>query len=337
MVWEAAIEPRVVHLQARPLNECPHILRHVRSDKTVPDRCDERPLNPWVAQQHMSLDERVEEYHKWMALDEEDEWELDQRIDDIRDRAATLTGLHSDCPIPPLLLACRESFSVASKFYTRSFSSFGALPQVYFNFQLDTLHIDDDSFGEYFDDEIFEGILDYMCPDELAKIENLSLSERIIECFDQEEYLCDILSRLGNVQNLCLVQDRIQTDIYEPGMSDLDRAAELKFFEPEDIRRRSYMFQHPEHHLRHLEGMAPRNSVFNRVDNDYFDLKRTAAMAESGRSFPRPFICSRILASTTLKANYEAHKRQYKRLGGCRCYESEMVSYIDDSDEEEYW
>jgi hypothetical protein len=234
-------------------------------------------------------------------------------------------------------LACRESFSVASKFYTRSFSSFGALPQVYFNFQLDTLHIDDDSFCEYFDDEIFEGILDYMCPDELAKIENLSLSERILQCFDQEEYLCDILSRLGNVRNLFLVQDRIEIDLYEPGIGHLDRAAELKFFEPEDIRRRSFMFQHPGHHLKKYEGLLPSNSVFNRVDNAYFDLKRAAAIEKSGQSFPRPFICSRILASATLKANYEAHKRQYESLGGCRCYEYEKVSYIDDSDEEEYW
>jgi hypothetical protein len=333
MVWEAAIEPRIVHVQARRVNECPHILRHVRSDKTVPDRCDEHPTDPWAAHQQMSLNERVEEYQKWMALDEEDEWELDARIEDIRDRMEPLTGLRSDCPIPSLLLACRESFSIASKVYTRSFSSFGALPQIYFNFQLDTLHIDDYSFCEYFDEEIFEGILDYMCPDELAKIENLSLTERVVECFDQEDYLCDILSRFGNVRNLYLTQDCIQIDLYEPGMSDLDRAAELKFFEPEDIHRRSYMFQHPEHHLKHQKGMLPCNSVFNRVDNAYFDLKRTAAIAKSGRSFPRPYICSRILASATLKANYEAHKRQYETLGGCRCYEHEMVSYIDDTDD----
>jgi hypothetical protein len=336
MVWEAAIEPRIVHVQARPLNECRHILRHVRSDKTVPDRCEEEnPADLWAAQRQMSLDERVEEYHKWMALDEEDEWELDARIEDIRERFQPLTGLCSDCPIPSLLLACRESFSVASKVYTRSFSSLGAVAQIYFNFELDTLHIDEDSYCEYFCDDVFDGILDYICPDELAKIENLSLHESVVEGFDQEGYLCDIVSRLGNVQNVYIVPEHVQIDLYEPGMSKQDRAAELKFLELEHIRRRSYMFQHPDHHLNVLE-MGKRLPSFNRILDDYFDMARTAEIARSGRSFPRPVIRSRLLASATLKANYEAHKRQYESLGGCPCYESlSLVSYTDDYSEEE--
>jgi hypothetical protein len=255
--------------------------------------------------------------------------ELDEYIEDIRDRLQPLTGLHSDCPIPSLLLACRESFSVASKVYTRSFSSLGALPQIYFNFQLDTLHIDHRSYCEYFCDDIFEGILDYFCLDELAKIENFSLHESIL-CYDQEEYLCQILSLLGNVQNLFVVQEHLRLDLYEPGMSEIDREADLKFFEVEEVCRRSYMFQHPEHHLKHLpERLLPRRSLFNRVVDEYFDYERTAEIANTGRSFPRPSIQSKILASATLKANYEAHKRQYESLGGCRCYESEIVKYSD--------
>lgn len=65
-----------------------------------------------------------------------------------------LWGYKSNTPIPALLLACRESYSVASKWYPRVFQwsavSKGpgsvSIPQTYFNFEEDILFITPESF-----------------------------------------------------------------------------------------------------------------------------------------------------------------------------------------------
>jgi hypothetical protein len=69
LIWEAAIEPRIVHLQIRPLRECHHILRQVRSDVAVPDLCG--PLAP--------LNVRLYTWRDLPAFDELDEYIESQR------------------------------------------------------------------------------------------------------------------------------------------------------------------------------------------------------------------------------------------------------------------
>ena len=44
-----------------------------------------------------------------------------------------LMGFRSDQPVPAVLSACRESNTVACQFYTRAFSSVGALAETYFD------------------------------------------------------------------------------------------------------------------------------------------------------------------------------------------------------------
>ncbi|TGO42757.1 hypothetical protein BHYA_0005g00220 [Botrytis hyacinthi] len=83
-----------------------------------------------------------------------------------------LWGFKSNAPIPALLLACRESHGVASKWYPQVFQCYAdnpevlrfppaiqgsssiSLPQTYFNFEEDTLFITPDTFRPRFYTEI---------------------------------------------------------------------------------------------------------------------------------------------------------------------------------------
>ncbi|CZR51317.1 uncharacterized protein PAC_01192 [Phialocephala subalpina] len=54
-------------------------------------------------------------------------------------------GLESDKQIPGILLACREAFEVCNRSCSRSFANKGALAQTYFNFELDSLILSEES------------------------------------------------------------------------------------------------------------------------------------------------------------------------------------------------
>ncbi|CZR62991.1 uncharacterized protein PAC_12888 [Phialocephala subalpina] len=51
-------------------------------------------------------------------------------------------GLKSRTPVPTLLFVCRESFEVMSRYYTKSFGTVLWSASTWFNFQKDTLYID---------------------------------------------------------------------------------------------------------------------------------------------------------------------------------------------------
>ena len=125
---------------------------------------------------------------------------LDEYIESQRNRSWRSHGFKSDCPIPPLLLACHESFKAASRAYTRTFSSLGSLPQTYFNYALDTLFVDWESCpGSVL--EIESLLRSFAFRDEFSKIERLAIHNEILLEFYMAygEILCDILALFGNV------------------------------------------------------------------------------------------------------------------------------------------
>lgn len=92
---------------------------------------------------------------------------------------AHIRHFKSDCPTPPLLLTCLESFKVASKSYTPTCFSIGPFPQTYFNHTLDTLYLDWESCSHDYESEIMFLLRSFACPDEFAKIEPLALQDQI--------------------------------------------------------------------------------------------------------------------------------------------------------------
>lgn len=62
-------------------------------------------------------------------------------------REEPIVGIESPCCIPNVLLACRESWKIASRYYHRAFASKGTFAQTYFNFDRDILYIRHLNFG----------------------------------------------------------------------------------------------------------------------------------------------------------------------------------------------
>jgi hypothetical protein len=202
LIWEATIEPRIVHLKLCELVECKHILRRVHSDIEVPCTFG-KPITARQSQGCLCsqpYDSDLED------IDEDIEYE--------RYRLDSLRGFKSDCQIPSLLLTCRESFSVGSKAYSRSFSSLGSFPQTYFNFELDTLYLDWLTYPDC--GLLLDGLLSsYLCSDELAKIKRLAVDDDILlhSPESHESFLCDILAVFGNVEKFTLVTEHHRNEL----------------------------------------------------------------------------------------------------------------------------
>lgn len=113
-----------------------------------------------------------------------------------------------------MLFACRESYCVASKVYSPCFSSLGALHQTFFNYELDTLYLDADSFPEdrlYL--HFYQG-LERLLEDECAKFQNLAFHINLfhwygpgVNLYNRVSDLWALLAFFGNVKEVLILND----------------------------------------------------------------------------------------------------------------------------------
>jgi hypothetical protein len=294
--------------------ECKHILRRVRSDIGHPDHCGKH------------LPEQLAG-STWSGPYPSIYSDLDDYIEDKRNRIYPLLGFNSGCPIPPVLLTCRESFGVGSKFCTRSFSSLGSLPLTYFNFTLNTLYLDFGTHPYYLPYEMHRLLQSCSRSDELANIERLAIHDEI-PCeapHNYEHILCDILAVFGNVQKLTIVLEHYENERLEQGMIKEECSAQLVFLEPMDWGRRNYMFEHPEYHVNHEQDHVPEKKIFVPMIEDGFEVLRQPPIVPVVTLFPKPVVEYKILSTSTVKAKLEALQQAYEAKARCRCYESETV------------
>ncbi|KAL2074549.1 hypothetical protein VTL71DRAFT_8327 [Oculimacula yallundae] len=114
------------------------------------------------------------------------------------------TGFSSPCPRPNLLLACKESYDVASKHYEQAFGTDHALPQIWFDFHTDVLYLDYD----------WPRISDLGLSElECGKVRHLAILETTVESFefeieeleDYEDYLSAfVLPEFPNLKRLTI-------------------------------------------------------------------------------------------------------------------------------------
>ena len=143
--------------------------------------------------------------------------------------------------IPPLFWICKESYSVAEKMYAKSFGTQFTFPSTWFNFELDTLHLDwgydpNEELDEEDEIDMDEIMITYApgtLSQDVRKVQSLALNaEQYPAGMSSERWLHLILSHFGNVQNLYMVV---------PPRADED-CANLVFLEksdvPEDPQRR---------------------------------------------------------------------------------------------------
>ncbi|KAF4627906.1 hypothetical protein G7Y89_g10242 [Cudoniella acicularis] len=115
LIWKAALpDARIALLEYKSLDH--YTCYRVRSDRSVGD------LNHWG----------IPSFFECLEIDQE------THCDSINE----LVGFRSRCTPPAILFVCRESFEVASKFYSRAFGSLGSFPEVWFNFESDYLYLD---------------------------------------------------------------------------------------------------------------------------------------------------------------------------------------------------
>ncbi|CZT12931.1 uncharacterized protein RAG0_16576 [Rhynchosporium agropyri] len=187
LIWEETIEPKIVHLRQQHISECYHAVESVSSNRHVDDRCCGKISGHYHG--------RKKEFH---------------RMDRIRGRPWNhyAMGFNTDRPIPPLFLACQESYQVASKVYTRSFSALGSIAQTYFNFRSDTLYLDKRTEAPTAE-SIVQDVLPYMCQDELARVEKLALNSNLLTeaIGSYENYLACILYSFKNVKTVYLISE----------------------------------------------------------------------------------------------------------------------------------
>ncbi|KAF4625285.1 hypothetical protein G7Y89_g12887 [Cudoniella acicularis] len=305
MIWEAAASvPRIVYLNEYELPECRHAFRRVRSDREVPDFCED-PLNDQFC--------RRKGIQLCTIEDAPNDWELDDEIFDARWQDNDLpdiwppVGLKTDSPVPSLFYVCRDSHRVASRLYPRLFPTFGSLSNIHFNSTVDTLHINADTFLDYGDPQSSVGAIGLVCQEDRAKVQNLSLDSELVEYLDEESYLpwlCEAPTQRGK----------------KPRSEFLERV----FLNPVDLDRRFYMFEHPKYHERHDPyEEVPTLDYFLRMKDTEFEavrLEETKAMEEP---WPRPILEHKVVTSETDKRRLESLQKEYESVPGCRCYEKE--------------
>ncbi|KAF4630007.1 hypothetical protein G7Y89_g8135 [Cudoniella acicularis] len=150
-------------------------------------------------------------------------WEAalpDPRVINIREqrlrktrRGRDMVGVTSDTKAPSVLFACRDSYSIASKFYIPSFSFADSIPETYFDHQRDTLYLRCDTFAlfsyyDYFSETMDE--LEYLYDSaNLKRVQNLAVlldpdPDQVMNTGTPDR-LANILFLFGNIKNLTLV------------------------------------------------------------------------------------------------------------------------------------
>lgn len=304
LLGEFSVESRIVHLRQRRLAECRTILRQVPSDRLVPNSCG-------VQRSRYSKchDCSVDDYDAHSAVDME-----------IGNMRSPMTGFLSELPIPPIVLACKESHEVASRFYTACFSSMGSFAQTYFSFEHDTLLLDEDTYSDCLDEDKFDLLLPCFCKDELAKVQNLAVSASMVEegfTAHRESLICDVLAVFGNVTSFTLV-NYDYTPMYGGALVD---PVNIVFVDHEDFRRELYLLKHPDFHDTYASMDMRWAGGNEKLDLEMF---ADAMLAKAVPGMPMPMIQERIMISPDMKAKLGAIQQAHKTNTPCFCLEVAM-------------
>ncbi|KAK0122406.1 hypothetical protein ONS95_010645 [Cadophora gregata] len=314
LIWEATIEPQIVHLRQRHVSECYHAVQSVSSNRLVTDRCSGKANQKFRGC-------LCESHH------EESRTEFD-RMDRIRGRPYLhhMMGFDTDVPTPSLLLACRESYQVASKVYTKSFSALGSIAQTYFNFKTDTLYLDVQTETPT-TESILQDVLPYMCQDELAEVENLAVNRNLLTetMGSYENYLACILYYFKNVKTVYLVSESelIETNRLESARDKQRPPKSLVLYEAMETSHRMIPARDcndcREAFQRH--GLALIHPDIE-ICEDEVHAQGKSICGGRGQQWPRPaFVHGQTITTPDMKSMLEALQRKCMEEARCGCYD----------------
>jgi hypothetical protein len=189
--------------------------------------------------------------------------------------AHRLKGLKSDCPQPSILFACRESYTVASKYYQRAFHPADTIPETYFDFHRDTLFLRydtmcADSIGH---EAIVNGIAGntdrVYDRDNIARVENLAVLVDPKDGSGLESWICYLMAIFLGVKKLTLVLQHYTS----PGDDDSD----LSLIEPIDVNQACDIYRSLSILPRELVPSIPENANIAKSEVDMDRLKQYRA------------------------------------------------------------
>jgi hypothetical protein len=355
MIWHFALPgPRIVPLLLRPTKLCPHIWYRIRSDVPI-GTCAFGADFPCTG----SFDDRP-------SLLSDDEVKVFDHLQQHFRRFQPgptyhppYQGFRSHCPQPALLSVCRESFEVASKLYSRHFSNAGSYPETYFNFAIDTVHIDHDSMllSSPYGHTIRLGLA--LCGDALL-MENLSVHVGLYAFHvGVTKWICTILEYFRNLKKLTIVDDDYTSFVQSKNMSDMER----KKFEihVERYRYAVVSVEAREQQLRLYEGTLTaeqrsadlafvdvvdigdaltmlRKNVDETEFHDHSPIAKTVTITDYSQieearrddwkpksygiaPFKIPVIEHKVLTTTKMKAELERAWKEYRNSSTCPCRE----------------
>lgn len=130
-----------------------------------------------------------------------------------------LVGYESVTSVPSLLLVCHESNAVAAPHYCRTFSSLGAKPQTYFNFEQDTLYVASSVFGSF--DNVSDtrhAIRDRFTKHELDRVRKLAICwlprDSLAYGGHLEEWYANVIYAFEGIEELSIVDSHLQYGTY---------------------------------------------------------------------------------------------------------------------------
>jgi hypothetical protein len=189
MIWEEALPgPRIVYLE--PISRPNFTYFPVRSDIAIDDYDEDGYSRFFDPEREID----IETAHK-----------LRNEGDRFQGEATDLQGVRTRAPPPVLLYVCRESFQVTCKHYERVFGTKSTFPEVWFNFEIDTLYLDW-GWPLPLTKHYWEGWFVYA---ELEKVKYLALyidpdTLWAIHADGEEEYLAMWLGSFPNAKKVCL-------------------------------------------------------------------------------------------------------------------------------------
>jgi len=327
LIWEAALPgPRIVHLKIELFRSCDFGTRRVRSDKTL--ACDCLHCKKYAP------GKEIEEHGERACTtadvaeeaDNEDRgWNTDDDADPDEqnlDGPETLWGFRTKSPAPVVLFVCRESHEVGAKVYTRCFPSLGGCPTIWFNYQLDTLYLNLDSFSERI--VIPDGArmsvngLDHFNPEELAKVENLCfyLENLGSAAKNYGRWLACLLGSFGGVKSFHAITKHSTHSVWERDLTESEKW-DLAIIEIIDIPAASLYYSSNNC----TEAPSPTFSgVYPNIDMEILDEFRVEwnESEEIGSTWTMPTIAVGMVVSATIKAELEHRKRDWEARTGLK-------------------
>ncbi|KAI9053853.1 hypothetical protein LZ554_002800 [Drepanopeziza brunnea f. sp. 'monogermtubi'] len=312
-IWEATTEPQVVHLRQSQVFECYHAVESVSSNRHVSNRCTSSATGSHQGRICEDLQGGAKKAYKMM--------------DRFRGRpyGYHMTGFHTDNPVPSLLLACYESYQVASKLYTKSFSALGSIAQTWFNFKVDTLYLDLNSEAAG-TETLVQDVLPYLCQDELAKVQRVAINHDLVSeaMGNYENYLACILVFFTNVKYVYLVSD---SKLARDDLPELDNFERL----PESLRLYNCMETHRRKSA--LKDCSDCTAAYgqNGLQSAYGSIGLSAdkiqwegiiICKDRGQVWPKPIcVFNKTIATPAMRTKLEDIQQQCATDATCGCYD----------------